>query len=222
MSFEEIESFSMAKRLESCYTGAVYDVLREMGYPKQTLSNQLRPLSVSNKIAGEIYTFSGKYDDSIDDHFSLLQWTELLSKAPKGSVVICQANDHSLAHMGELSAETMQLRGIRGYIVDGGCRDSDFISKIGFKVFCKYFTPIDIVGKWFAEKFTEPITIDNVQIHTGDYVLADRDGVIIIPKAIAKEVIERTELVLKTENLVRTSILNGMDPQEAYLKYGKF
>ena len=47
--------------------------------------------------------------------------------------------------MGELSAETLQLRGIRGYIVDGGSRDMDFILKIDFPVWSKFYTPRDVV-----------------------------------------------------------------------------
>ncbi len=213
---------SLSDRLEKCYSGAVYDVLRAMGYPNQALPNTIRPIDIHTKLAGSIYTVSGRYDETMDPHETLLQWTGLLSKAPKGSVVICQPNDDTLAHMGELSSETLQLRGIRGYIVDGGSRDSEFISRIGFKVFCKYFTPVDVVGRWVADKFAEPIKIGKVDIETGDYVMADRDGIVIIPKAIAGEVVKKTEAVLQTESLVRKAILEGVDPQEAYLKYGKF
>ena len=52
--------------------------------------------------------------------------------------------------------------------------------------------------------------------------MADRDGIVIIPLKIAEEVISRTEEVLRTESLVRKAIMSGVDPQEAYLKYGKF
>ncbi len=216
------EAINFSDRLECCYSGAVYDVLRAMGYPNQTLPNTIRPLDIDKKLAGKVFTVSGRYDDTLDPHETLLQWTALLSKAPKGSVVICQPNDDTLSHMGELSSETLQLRGIRGYIVDGGCRDSNFINKIGFKVFCKYYTPVDIVGRWVADSFEEPIIIGSVKINTGDYVIADRDGVVIIPEHISKEVLEKAEEVLKTENLVRKAIMDGVDPQEAYLKYGKF
>ena len=68
----------------------------------------------------------------------------------------------------------------------------------------------------------KPIKIGSVEIQTGDYVMADRDGVVIIPENIIEEVIEETETVLKTENLVRKAILEGIDPVEAYLRYGKF
>lgn len=218
----DIKPNSLGNRLEECYSGAVYDVLRAMGYPKQTLPYNIRPIDIGSKLAGSVYTVSGRYDETLDPHETLLQWTALLSKAPRGSVVICQPNDETLSHMGELSSETMQLRGIRGYIVDGGCRDSGFISKIGFKVFCKYFTPVDIVGRWVPDAFEDPIKIGDISIKTGDYVMADRDGTVIIPQAIAEEVVEKTEEVLQTESLVRKAILEGVDPQEAYLKYGKF
>ena len=222
MEEEFIINRELSNRLEKCYSGAVYDVLRAMGHPNQVLPNTIRPLDVDTKLAGPVYTVSGKYNEAYDPHETLLNWTGLLSKAPKGSVVICQPNDDKLSHMGELSSETLLLRGIRGYIVDGGCRDSDFISKIGFKVFCKYFTPVDIVGRWIADGFGKSITIGKVDIHTADYVMADRDGVVIIPKEIVHKVIEKTEEVLQTENLVRKAILEGVDPQKAYLKYGKF
>lgn len=213
---------SLSDRLEKCYSGAVHDVLRAMGYLNQTLPNTIRPIDLDSKLTGPIYTVSGRYDETLDPHETLLQWTGLLSKAPKGSVVICQPNDNTLAHMGELSTETLQLRGIRGYIVDGGSRDSEFISRMGFKVFCKYFTPMDIVGKWVADKLAEPIKIGQVTLETGDYVMADRDGIVIIPQRIVEEVVKKTEKVLQTESLVRKAILEGIDPQEAYLKYGKF
>lgn len=213
---------SLSSRLEKCYSGAVYDVLRAMGYQSQVLPNDIRPLEKGQKLAGQVFTVGGQYDESFEPHDTLLNWTAFLSQAPQDSVVICQPNDRTLSHMGELSAETLQFRGVRGYIVDGGCRDSAFIQEIGFKVFCSYLTPVDIVGRWKAQDLGEPITIGDVEIATGDYVMADHDGIVIIPQSIAEVVVSQTEDVLKTESLVRKAILEGVDPQEAYLKYGKF
>ena len=68
----------------------------------------------------------------------------------------------------------------------------------------------------------EPITIGEVTISTSDYVLADRDGIVTIPQKIAEDVVTKTEEVMQTENKVRKAILEGVDPQEAYLNYGKF
>lgn len=213
---------SIADRLAKCYSGAVYDVMRSLSLPNGVLPNTLRPLDPVRKVAGVAYTVAGKRRDGLDAHETLLAWTALLSRAPRDSVVVCQPHDTHLAHMGELSAEALHHRGIRGYVVDGGCRDSNFIFQLGFPVWCRYFTPVDIVGRWVADSFGEPIEIGGVVIRSGDLILADRDGVIAIPSARALEVVEKVEEVMRTENKVRAAILQGHDPQEAYLQFGKF
>jgi regulator of RNase E activity RraA len=213
---------SLADRLEKCYSGAVFDVLREKGFPNQALPHGIRPLNAQWKLAGPVFPVSGRRTTSLGVHETILEWTTFLSKAPSGSVVMCQPNDLTMAHMGELSSETLQHRGVRGYIVDGGTRDSAFILELGFRVFCRYTTPSDIAGKWVMDSLGKPITIGSLTIKQGDYVMADQDGVVIIPEAIVGEVVEATEEVLRRESLVRKAILEGVDPREAYLKYGKF
>ncbi len=213
---------SLAQRLEKTYTGAVHDVLHKMGHGNCVLPPAIGPLDPDCRLAGPVYTVSGRRYESLDDHETLLQWTGMLSRISADSVAICQPNDNTMAHMGELSAETLKLRGVRGYIVDGGCRDTEFINQIGFPVFSRYITPKDIVGSWVPDAFEEPIQIGDVTIQNSDYVVADRDGVVIIPGKIAEEVTVAAEKVLRTESLVRKAILQGEDPQQAYLKYGKF
>jgi regulator of RNase E activity RraA len=215
-------SNQLAARLMNCYAAAVHDVLRGLGHGRCVLPPTIKPLDPAKKLTGEVFTVSGHVDLTRDPHDTLVQWTGLLSKAPPGKVLVCQPNTHEIALMGELSAETLHFRGVRGYVVDGGCRDSEFILELGFPVFCSFTTPKDIVAKWVPDRFGEPITIGEVTVSAGDFLIADRDGVVLIPDAIADEVVHRTEEVMQTENKVRTAILSGMDPQEAYLKYGKF
>ncbi len=210
------------ERLQDCYTGAVYDVMREMGHPDCVLPNDIRPLDDTQTLAGPVWTCSGGIDNSISNDDSLMSWTGLLSKAPSGSVLVCQPNDSTIAHMGELSAETLNHRGVLGYVVDGGNRDSDFIKKLGWPVFFRYYTPKDVVGKWAVETMGEPIVIGDVQMSTGDWILADIDGVVVVPQSLIDEVLDRTEEIMSTESELRTMILNGMDPQKAYKKYRLF
>ena len=212
----------LVSRLEKCYTGAVYDVLRERGMKNTILPHAIKSIDPEKKLAGKIWTCSGEIDESLDKDTTMLSWTKMLSKAPSDSVIICQPNDGTIAHMGELSAETLKYRGVRGYIVDGGCRDVDFILKLGFPVFCKYFTPSDVVCRWKVKTLGKPIKIGQLLINTGDYVLGDIDGVVVIPNAIAEEVITETEKYINTESALRKDILSGVDPQEAYLKYRVF
>jgi regulator of RNase E activity RraA len=146
----------------------------------------------------------------------------MLSAVPTDTVVVCQPNNDSVSHMGELSAETLHYKKVRAYIVDGGCRDSGFIESIGFPVWCRYFTPVDIVSRWIPTECNGAISIGGVSIRPGDYAFADRDGIAIIPGEICHAVSDKVDQMMQRENLVRKAILNGIDPVEAYLKYEKF
>lgn len=213
---------NITERLAACYTGAVYDVMREMGHPNCVLPHEIRPLDDTQTLAGPVWTCSGRIDDSISNDDSLMSWTGLLGKAPSGSVLVCQPNDSTIAHMGELSAETLNHRGVLGYVVDGGNRDSEFIKQLGWPVFFRYFTPKDVVGKWTVESMGDPIVIGEVNITSGDWLLADIDGVVVIPQTMIDLVLDKTEEIMSTESELRMMILNGMDPQEAYKKYRLF
>lgn len=208
--------------LEQAYTGAIYDAMRELGLPPGILPDDLKPVDPDSRLAGRVWTCEGEMADGLSADDSLLSWTGMLSTAEPGSVVICQPNDSSIAHMGELSAETLKFRGIKGYIVDGGNRDTDFIQRLGFPVFCRYLTPSDVVERWHVTEMGAPIMIGEVSITTGDYVVADRDGVVIIPADSGADVAVQVDEVMNTENELRTTILGGMDPQAAYLKYRRF
>ena len=215
-------SEQLTARLRKLYSGAVHDVLRAMGHDNCVLPTNIRPLDPGLKVAGPVWTVSGRIDRTRSRHDTLLGWTTLLSKARPGHVVVCQPNNHEVALMGELSAETWKNKGVLGYVVDGGCRDCDFILEQHFPVFHTFFTPSDIVARWVPSSYEEPVTLGTVTVCTGDYLLGDRDGVVVIPQQLAESVIAKTEEVAQTENQVRDAIRSGMDPVEAYMKFGKF
>ena len=83
--------------------------------------------------------------------------------------------------MGELSGETLMRKGVPGVVVDGGCRDVEFLMEMGFPVYARYATPRDIVGYWMVDAMDVPVKIGKVAIAPHDYLLADRDGIIVIP-----------------------------------------
>jgi regulator of RNase E activity RraA len=111
---------------------------------------------------------------------------------------------------------------VLGYVVDGGSRDTDLVLEQGFPVFCSFLTPADIVARWVPDRYGEPVTIGAVTIATGDYLLGDRDGVVVIPQARVEEAVTKTEEVVATESDMRKALIGGMDPVAAYHKYGKF
>ncbi|MBT5264308.1 MAG: RraA family protein [Rhodospirillaceae bacterium] len=212
----------LADRLMKCYASAVHDVLRGMGHGNCVLPPTIRGLDPTKKVAGEIYTISGHIDRTLSRHDSLLLWSRVLSRVPEGKLLICQPNTRAVALMGELSARALEVKGTRGYIVDGHCRDTDFILEMGFPVYCDLNTPADIVERWKYDALGEPITIGTVTIRSGDWAIADRDGVVIIPHEVVEEAVTETERVMSTESDMRDAILGGMDAEQAYLKFGKF
>ena len=213
---------NLVERLEDCYTGAVFDVLRGRGITDCVLPADIRPLDPQSPVAGPVFTVRGSPKPDLDAHESLVAWTGFLSRAPAGHVIVLEGNDQDRALMGELSAETLHNKGVKGFVTDGGCRDNSFIRKIGLPVFFRFFTPRDIVAAWSPDAFDMPIRIGDVDISPGDYLIGDMDGVVIVPGAIAEEVIDEVEKTVKTENEVRKAILDGVDPKDAYLRYGKF
>lgn len=83
-------------------------------------------------------------------------------------------------------------------------------------------TPLDIVDRWLPTGVDVPVTIGDVLIRPGDYLIGDSDGMIRVPMELVEEVAEQAAAAMKTENKIRKAILEWMDPQEAYLSYGKF
>ena len=213
---------TLTERLAQCYTAVVHDVMRGMGLRDFVLPAELRPIMPERTLAGPAFTIEGMVDPAADAHQTLLAWTGLLSQAPAGHVWVSQPNDRVVAHMGELSAETLKSRGVRGCIADGGVRDVNFLLEIGFQTWARFHTPRDIVGWWLPKATEVDIVIGDVGIAPGDFMLGDRDGLLRIPQAVAEAVVAKAETAMATENLVRTAILAGVDPREAYLRYGKF
>jgi regulator of RNase E activity RraA len=213
---------TLTDRLRACYTGAVHDVLRMMGHERVALPADIKPLDPTHKLAGPVWTVSGHIDRTKSRHDTLLGWCTLLSKAPGGHVVVCQPHNREVALMGELSAQTLAAKGVLGYVVDGGSRDTELVLEQGFPVWCSFLTPSDIVERWIPDAYGAPIDIGGVTIATGDWLLADRDGVVIVPQAIADEAVRRTEEVMSTESDMRRALVGGMDPVEAYNTFGKF
>lgn len=208
--------------LKTCYTSVLHDVMRAMGLRNFTLPPRLRPLNPEGVLTGPAFTIEGRIVEGADAHETLLQWTGLLSKCPGGHVWVAQPNNQLVAQMGELSAETLHRKGVLGVVTDGALRDTNFILRLGFPCWGTFFTPRDVVGLWLPTAVGETIRIEDVTVNPGDWVHGDRDGMVVIPAARLDEVIERALAAMSAENKVRSAILQGVDPQRAYLSFGKF
>ena len=209
-------------RYRTCYTSVIHDILRAKGRRNFTLPPRIRPLQPEMTLCGPAWTVEGRVDETADPHETLLAWTGLLSKAKPGHIWTTQPHTHAIAQMGELSAETLRDKGVRGAVVDGMIRDANFLLELGFQTWHEGYTPRDIVGWWLPAATEAEIRIGEVDIEPGDYLVGDRDGLIRVPKGIIEDVLEKAEAAISTESEIRKAIRAGVDPQQAYLKYGKF
>ncbi len=226
MSFQsDVAGFDVddvCQRFSVIYTGAISDVLDEMGYRTQSLPPEIQALEMGQRVAGLALTVEGEATDSQDPEVIFIPVLRMLGSIQPGDVIVSQPNDSICAHLGELSSEVARYRGARGAVIDGGARDIDYILKLGLPVFCRYRTPVDIQGRWRLKSCGEPIQIGQVQIRRGDFIVGDHDGVLVIPREITLEVLHKAEAVMSTENLVRRDILTGVHPVDAFRKYGRF
>jgi regulator of RNase E activity RraA len=213
---------TIADRLQACHSSVIHDVMKDLGLAIRVLPRSIGGLAPTMKAAGPVFTIRGRPDPTLDKHTSLYEWAGLLSRSPGGRVVVCQPQDDTRALFGGLSAEALAIKGVRGYIVDGGCRDVQAIADQGFPVFARFHTPIDIVCAWRAEAFGEPIAIGGLQVLPDDHVLADRDGIVLIGAADIEAVLAAAERKLATEGEMARAIRAGEDPQAAYMRYRVF
>jgi 4-hydroxy-4-methyl-2-oxoglutarate aldolase len=213
---------SIAARFNALYTAAVTDALDHRGLLRQTLPPSLAPLEPGMRLAGPAFTVEGRPRRDVDYDQSVRGTLAMLGSVPAGHVVVYQTNDTETAHLGELSVVSLASRGAVGAVIDGGCRDVEFILREGFPVFARHTTPQDCSPRWEVTATEVPITIGDVVVEPGDYLFADRDGIAVVPAALRDEVLVEAEAKVVTENEIRAAIRAGDLPLAAYERYGTF
>ena len=127
---------------------------------------------------------------------------------------------HNSALWGELLTATAKTRGAVGAVLDGYSRDTPQVLSQNFPVFCRATWAQDSSIRTYVFQYRCPIEIGQVTIHDGDLVFGDIDGVLIIPKEVKDEVIEKALEKAAGEKLVRKAIEGGMTATAAFEKFG--
>jgi regulator of RNase E activity RraA len=217
-------SDSLPRRFAKLPTAAVTDVMDEMGLQRQTLPAAIQPLAPDMRLAGYAFTARGRArrGSARERDATLRRFLDMLAAVPSDSVLVLASNDHVAAHFGELSAAWLRTRRVRGAVIDGATRDSALISRLRFPTFVRYRSPQDSVPRWRVSDWGLPVIIGGVRVSLGDMIVADVDGVVVVPRRAAHEVLVRGERLLSTETRVRSALKRGMAPLAAYQKFGKF
>jgi regulator of RNase E activity RraA len=217
-------SDNLPRRFGRIYTAAITDVMDEMGLLRQTLPHAIQPLAADMRVAGYAFTARGRSHRGTarDRDATLRRFLGMLGAVPPESVLVLAANDNEAAHFGELSASWFRARRVRGAVIDGSTRDAASITRARFPTFVRYRSPQDSVPRWRVSDWGQTLTIGGVRVNLGDIVVGDLDGVVIVPRRVAHEVLQRCERLVSTENKVRTAVRRGMTPLAAYEKFKTF
>ena len=147
----------------------------------------------------------------------------MLESIKSGTVSVWSSEGHfASAHWGEIMSNAARERGCTGAVVDGGLRDTRFVLQMGFPVFCRFRCLASSIGRWEIKEWMVPIRVGDTAISPDDCVFGDCDGVVVIPKALAVEVLLKTEEIVKRENAMRADLAKGITVSEVYKKHGKF
>jgi 3-hexulose-6-phosphate synthase/6-phospho-3-hexuloisomerase len=133
---------------------------------------------------------------------------EAIDKAEKGQVLVIDVNGGKTAIWGELATWSAKLKGLSGVVIDGAIRDLDDIVKIDFPLFSKHVSSSAGEPKGLGEIGAE-ITCGNQSVKTGDWIIGDDSGIVVVPQEIAQEIANRALDVKEHENRIREEIKNG-------------
>lgn len=212
---------ALVRRLQRQATETISDVLDVMGLTNQVLSASIRPLPPVRRIAGPALCVRGR-PIGPDNPAPAGAPFEVDRQIRPGVVVVMATGGYAgSAVIGGNVAASYKKRGCAGLVAHGLIRDAaEFRSFL--PVFCTGVTPRRPGGRWSTVAHGEPIELpgqgpEPVIVHPGDLVLADADGVVVVPQAIAVEVVEAAETLVKVETKVLADIRRGRD-REAALK----
>jgi regulator of RNase E activity RraA len=205
------------------YAAVVCDVLDSLGYRHQSPQVGMRPLTLNSP------------DETLVGRCKTTQWVNIAYKDPHPyalelqAVDECQSDDVLIAAAGgslqsgvwgELLTTAALNRGCVGAIVDGAIRDVAKISALAFPVFARATSVYDSLHRQRVVEVDVPVEIGGVVFAPGDLVVADDDGVVVIPQHVEQQTIELVWKKIADENHTREAIKNGMKAGEAYKKYG--
>jgi len=203
------------------FTAAVVcDALDAAGFPRQSPRIPLKPLSTQGVLIGRCKTTLWANMDHVDPKPYELELAAVDSCKPD-DVLICAASGSLRSGIwGELLSTAARNRGCIGVIADGAARDVVQMRSMGFPVFALGTVIYDSKDRQRVIDYDVPVEIDGVRFCPGDLVIADEDGVVVVPQQVEAAVMRRAWEKVHAENEVRDAIRAGMLAVDAFKKYG--
>jgi regulator of RNase E activity RraA len=199
---------------------SVSDALEQLTGRKMYMSHRMRPI-FSTKFAGFATTVLLKKEANEDPN-ALDGMLAAIDQGSKDSVYVMVVEDGiEIAGMGGLMGTAMYSREYAGAIIDGGVRDVAYLKKIGFPVYSLGIVPSTSIHHYRFAGSNIPVVCDGVEVKAADIVVADQDGVVVVPRAEAQKVLALAQEMDFKEHSMYAYIEKLKSIQEAVKKFGR-
>jgi regulator of RNase E activity RraA len=215
------ESDALLDSYRHVEVASVSDALEQLSGRKMYLSHKMQSIFPA-KFVGFALTVKLSKDEGNKDPAALGGMLAAIDQGTRNSVWVMVVEDGAdIAGMGGLMGTAMAARGYSGAVIDGGVRDVGQLRKIGFPVYATGIVPSTSVSHYRFAGAEIPVTCDGVEVNPGDIVAADGDGVVIVPRAKAKEVLAIAQEMDFKEHSMYSIIEKYKSIQEAVKRFGR-
>jgi regulator of RNase E activity RraA len=216
----EVQPITLAMMRAKFYSAVVCDALDGLGFRRQSPRTPLVPMTVDGVLVGRCKTTLW-VDMAHDDPRPYELELKAVDDCRPDDVLIAAAGGSMRSGIwGELLSTAARNRGCAGAIVDGAVRDTAAMRAMGFAVYARGRCIYDSLNRQRVVDIDVPVEIDGVRFAPGDLVVADADGVVVVPRAVEEEAVRRAWAKIHSENEVRDAIRGGMKAAAAFEKYG--
>ena len=199
---------------------SVSDALEQISGKKMYMTHRMRPI-FQTRFAGYALTVSLKKEANHDPDALKGMLHAIDTGGPNSVYVMVVEDGNDIAGMGGLMGTAMAARNFSGAVIDGGVRDTAYLQKIGFPVYALGVVPSTSVSHYRFAGANIPITCDGVPVNPGDIITADPDGVVVVPKAIAPQVLKLAQEMDFKEHSMYAYIEKLKSIEEAVAKFGR-
>lgn len=207
--FRQVEVASVSDAIEQLYGRRLY------------MHHEMRPL-FPTKFVGPAVTVLLKKEEHKEGASASQGMLDAIDAAAPGSVYVMHLEDGGdIAGIGGLMATAMKARGLAGAIIDASVRDLPQIKKIQFPVFSTGVVPSTSVNHYRFVGMNVPITCAGAPVNPGDIISADEDGVVVIPRDKAAEILKKAQDLDNTEHTMIPFIEKFKSIKDAVARFGR-
>ena len=190
------------------YSAVFSDVCDAMGLRDQTVSPGIMPLGGKGTLVGWARTaLSRPVNEPPHRHYG--GEIDFIDSLRPGDVAVIDCSQHPAAAWGELFSTASKGRGARGAVIDGLIRDHRKIEELRFPVYGRGHRPTDSLGRVSIQEADTTIRLGGVEVRSGDLIVADEDGITVVPRERSEEAVERAVAKATIENKARDLLLAG-------------